>query len=181
MRVLVSAASRHGSTAEMAAEIASVLAEAGIDPVVAPPDDVHSLDGFDAAVIGSAIYVGHWLAPARDLVERLLPELAERPVWFFSSGPVGDPPAPIEEPEDVAELAAQARARGHQVFAGRIDRQQLGLGEKVIMAALRVPEGDYRPWTDVRTWSEGIARALTEEKGAVPGAEAGNGPQGETA
>lgn len=178
MRVLVSAASRHGSTAEMAAEIASVLAEAGIDAVVMPPDDVHSLDGWDAAVIGSAVYVGHWLAPARDLVERLAGELVERPVWFFSSGPIGDPPAPVEEPEDVAELAALARARGHQVFAGRIDRKQLGLGEKVIMAAVRAPEGDFRPWTDVRAWAEGIARTLVSEQGVDAGADAGADPRG---
>lgn len=178
MRVLVSAASRHGSTAEIAAEIASVLVEAGIDAGVVPPDDVPSLDGWDAAVIGSAIYVGHWLAPARDLVERLAPELAERPVWFFSSGPIGDPPSPVEEPEDVADLVALAGARGHQVFAGRIDRKQLGLGEKVIMTALRTPEGDFRPWTDVRAWTEGIARALASEQGADAGADAGSDPRG---
>ncbi|MCU0504535.1 MAG: flavodoxin domain-containing protein [Chloroflexi bacterium] len=177
MRVLVSAASRHGSTAEVATEIASVLAGAGLDAGVASPDDVHSLDGWDAAVIGSAIYVGHWLAPARDLVERLAPELAVRPVWLFSSGPVGDPPAPDEEPEDVVALVELVHARGHQVFAGRIDRKELGLGEKVITAALRVPEGDFRPWTDVRTWAEGIARDLVSAQGADPGAEAGEGPQ----
>jgi menaquinone-dependent protoporphyrinogen oxidase len=178
MRVLVSAASRHGSTVEIAAEIASALVEAGIDAAVVPPDDVHSLEGWDAAIIGSAIYVGHWLAPARDLVERLAPELAECPVWLFSSGPIGDPPVPVEEPEDVADLVALAGARGHQVFAGRIDRKRLGLGEKVIMTALRAPEGDFRPWTDVRAWTEGIARALVSEQGADAGADAGADPRG---
>ena len=180
MRVLVSAASRHGSTAEMAAEVATVLGEAGIDAVVLAPDDIHSLDGWDAAVIGSAIYVGHWLAPARDLVERLAAELAERPVWLFSSGPIGDPPSPAEEPEDVAELAELICARGHQIFAGRIDRKQLGLGEKVIMTAIRAPEGDFRPWTDVRTWAEQIARDLATERVPDGGAGAGDEPQGGT-
>jgi menaquinone-dependent protoporphyrinogen oxidase len=181
MRVLVSAASRHGSTVEMAAEVATVLGEAGFDAVVLGPDDVHSLDGWDAAVIGSAIYVGHWLAPARDLVERLAAELAERPVWLFSSGPIGDPPSPVEEPEDVAELAELIHARGHQVFAGRIDRKQLGLGEKVIMTALRAPEGDFRPWTDIRAWAERIARDLVNERAPEAGAGAVDEAQGGTA
>ena len=165
MRVLVSAASRHGSTAEMAAEIASALAEAGLDAAVVPPDDVTSLHGYDAAVIGSAIYMNSWMAPARDLVDRLSDELAGMPVWLFSSGPVGDPPPPAEDPEEMAEIIAATHARGHQVFAGRIDRSQLGLGEKVLTSALRTPEGDYRPWTDVRTWAEGIARELAAGAG----------------
>ena len=160
MRVLVSAASRHGSTAEMAAEVATVLGEAGIDAVVLAPDDIHSLDGWDAAVIGSAIYVGHWLAPARDLVERLAAELAERPVWLFSSGPIGDPPKPEEDPADLPELMAATGARSHRLFAGLVDKSRLGLGEKVILAAVRAPEGDYRSWDEIRAWAEEIAAAL---------------------
>lgn len=161
MRVLVSAASRHGSTAEMAREIAAVLTGAGLDAQVVPPDAVTSLADWDAVVIGSAVYLGHWLASARDLIDRFGPELAERPVWLFSSGPVGDPPMPTDAPEDIDEIVALVHPRGHQVFAGRIDRGQLGLGEKVIASALRTPEGDFRPWTDVRAWAEGVAGALT--------------------
>ena len=171
MRVLVSAASRHGSTVEMATEIATVLTGAGLDAQVTPPDSVSSLDGWDAAVIGSAVYLGHWLAPARDLVDRLARELRERPVWLFSSGPIGDPPMPADGPEDIDEIVALVHPRGHEFFAGRIDRGRLGLGEKVITSALRAPEGDFRPWTDVRAWAEGVARALT----APPETETGGG------
>ncbi len=175
MRVLVSAASRHGSTAEMAAEIAAALSDAGLDAQVVAPDDVTSLDGFDAAVIGSAIYMNNWMAPARDLVDRLGDDLATMPVWLFSSGPIGDPPPPSEEPEEMAEILAATHARDHRIFAGRIDRAQLGLGEKVLTSALRTPEGDFRPWTDVRTWAEGIAGELTR------GAGDAEGPAGESA
>jgi len=57
LRVLVSAASRHGATTEIAREIAAALSEAGLEPVVLAPDAVASLEGFDAAVLGSAIYM----------------------------------------------------------------------------------------------------------------------------
>ena len=56
-----------------------------------PPGDVASLDGYDAVIIGSAVYMGHWLDPAKDLVSRFGDALAGRLVWLFSSGPVGDP------------------------------------------------------------------------------------------
>ncbi len=160
MRILVSTASKHGSTAEIGREIAGVLTEAGLEVDVVAPDGVKSLDGYDAVVLGSAIYVGQWLAPARDLVERLADELTARPVWLFSSGPIGDPPKPEEDPDEIAELLEITHARAHVTFAGKVDRSELGLGEKVIVAAVRTPEGDFRPWADVRAWATGIAEAL---------------------
>ncbi len=161
MKVLVSAASRHGATAEIARTIGETLTEAGLEAVALPPDAVATLDGFDAAVIGSGIYVGHWMDAAKHLVERHAAELASRPVWLFSSGPVGDPPVPVEDPADLAELVEATRARGHRLFAGKVDTTVLGLGERVILKAVRASEGDFRPWDDVREWAREIAAALT--------------------
>jgi menaquinone-dependent protoporphyrinogen oxidase len=91
MRVLVSAASRHGSTTEIAARIAEILGRSQqIAVVEAAPADVDSLDGFDAYVIGSAVYMGRWLTDARELIHRLS-GWTDHPVWLFSSGPIGDP------------------------------------------------------------------------------------------
>jgi menaquinone-dependent protoporphyrinogen oxidase len=58
MKVLVAASSRHGATGEIAAEIGRVLTERGLDVRVASLDDVADLHGFDAFVLGSAVYVG---------------------------------------------------------------------------------------------------------------------------
>jgi menaquinone-dependent protoporphyrinogen oxidase len=161
MRVLVTAASKYGATAEIGQAIGEVLGEHGLDPTVVPPERVGGLDGFDAVVVGSAVYAGHWLKPARELVDRLGGELAGRPVWLFSSGPVGDPPKPDEDPVDVAEVLAATGAREHRVFAGKLLRKQLSFPERAIVSALRVPEGDFRDWAEVRRWATGIADALT--------------------
>jgi menaquinone-dependent protoporphyrinogen oxidase len=160
MKVLVSAASRHGATAEIAKAIGETLEAAGLEVAILPPDTVTSLAGIDAVVLGSGVYVGHWLEPARDLVERLGAELAARPVWLFSSGPIGDPPKPEEDPVDLPELMTATGARGHRLFSGLVDKSRLGLGEKVILAAVRAPEGDYRPWDEIRAWAGEIAAAL---------------------
>src|SRR5579859_4427812 len=90
-RVLVSVASERGSTTEIARVIGEKLAASHITVDIIPPAAVDSIDGYDAVILGSAVYVGHWLAPASDFAVRFRDPLAARPVWLFSSGPVGDP------------------------------------------------------------------------------------------
>jgi menaquinone-dependent protoporphyrinogen oxidase len=162
MRVLVTAASKYGATTEIASAIAEVLGDHGLEATVLPADQVKGVDGYDAVVVGSAVYAGHWLKPARDLASRFSSALAERPVWLFSSGPVGDPPKPEEDPVDVADLLGATRAREHRVLAGKLTRKQLSFPDKAIVSALRVPEGDFLDWTEIRQWAAAIASALRE-------------------
>jgi menaquinone-dependent protoporphyrinogen oxidase len=71
MKILVSAASKHGATAEIAKVIGETLEAAGHEAVVLPPDAVTSLAGYDAAVLGSSLYVGQWADAAKALVEMI--------------------------------------------------------------------------------------------------------------
>ncbi len=160
MKVLVATASRHGSTAEIGSWIADVLTEAGYDvsclDVTAGPDP----RDFDAVVLGSAVYAGHWTKEAKAFVEGADGGFAGRPVWLFSSGPVGDPPKPEEESVDAANVIAATRAREHRVFAGRIVKADLHFAERAIVTALKVPEGDFRDRDEVEAWARSIAGAL---------------------
>ena len=122
MRVLVTAATKHGATREIAQVIGDALRDKGLDPTVIEPEQVDTVDDYDAVVLGSAVYAGHWLKPARQLVDRCGRALSARPVWLFSSGPIGDPPKPDEDPADVAEILAATGARGHRLFAGKLIR-----------------------------------------------------------
>jgi hypothetical protein len=56
-----------------------------------------------------------------------------------------------------AEIAAATTAREHRVFAGKLVRKQLGFGERAIVVALRVPDGDLRNWPEIRSWASEIA------------------------
>ena len=98
MKVLVSAASKYGATREIAQPVADVLAERGCEVTVFPPDKVGAVEEFDAVILGSAVYLGQWMKPARDLAERSAGAMASRPVWLFSSGPVGEPAKPADNP-----------------------------------------------------------------------------------
>jgi menaquinone-dependent protoporphyrinogen oxidase len=162
VKVLVTAASRHGATSAIAQAIAQELSEARIDTVVVAPDKVRSLDGYDAVIIGSGVYVGKWLDSAREFVEREAAALATRPVWLFSSGPVGSPPVPATDP-DVTALVEATRAREHRVIPGRIDRSKLSFGERAVTKLVRAAEGDFRPWPEIAAWARDIAAALRQE------------------
>ncbi len=157
MHVLVTAASKHGATGEIAEAIAGRLREHGLQVTVADPAEVTRLESYGAVVLGSAVYAGHWLDPAKELVERFDAELTARPVWLFSSGPVGDPPKPDQDAVQVDDLMAATGALGHELFAGKIDRSALGFAERAIVRALRVPVGDFRDWDAVDTWADHVA------------------------
>jgi menaquinone-dependent protoporphyrinogen oxidase len=163
-RVLVVVATKHGATRGIAEAIAGELAAGDGGPTVVLQDAEHAPapDGYDAVVVGSAVYAGRWREPARDWVGAHAAALRGRPVWLFSSGPIGSPPFPRDEPHDVHPLTELIGARGHQVFAGRLDKDLLNVGERAMVTAMRAPLGDFRDWAAVRAWAAEVAAQLRD-------------------
>ena len=130
--VLVTAASRHGSTQEIAERIYRQLA------FRLPPsswalhlidiDEVDSLEDYDAAIVGSAIYFGRWLKRAERLIDgaSMPPELG---LWLFSSGPVEPDSPAISASEVEPDVRQRLDLKDSVVFAGRINGETLGMGE----------------------------------------------------
>lgn len=160
MNVLVAVASRQGATMEIAERIAGVLRAAGLETTLERVEAVTAIDGCEAVVLGSAIRIGHWLEPARRFVREHGAELATRPVWLFSSGPIGDPPRPAADPLEIAGFASALGARDHRIFPGKLEMDRLGVAERAIMAAIRAPDGDFRRWPEIDAWAAGIAAEL---------------------
>lgn len=163
-RVLVTAASKHGATQGIAEALARALREQLMTaggtveevPVVRDP----SPDRYTAVVLGSAVYAGSWRDEARHWASAHAASLRDRAVWLFSSGPIGDPPFPPDEPHDVPPLLQVTGARGHHVFPGRLDKRLLTFPERAMVTAMRAPVGDFRDWAAVDAWAAHIAAAL---------------------
>jgi menaquinone-dependent protoporphyrinogen oxidase len=175
MKVLVTVASKHGSTAEIGKAIAATLTEEGHQVDVLEPIDVRGVTEYDAVILGSGVYAGHWIEAAKEFADFYAADLRERPVWLFSSGPLGDPPKPTEDPVDASKVIELLAPREHRVFAGALSREQLGFAERAIVGMVHAPYGDYRDWDEIMAWARGIADTLwrlqvarEERKGIEP-------------
>jgi menaquinone-dependent protoporphyrinogen oxidase len=157
VRVLVTSASRHGSTAEIATAIGGRLRAAGLAVDVLDVDEVDTAYPYDAYVLGSAVYMGNWLRDAERFVDEHFELLRSRPVWLFSSGPIGTSGV---DTFDATDLAADLHAVDHRHFDGRLDHRRLGLGERALVRAMRVPDGDHRDWPAIDAWAAEIAHTL---------------------
>jgi menaquinone-dependent protoporphyrinogen oxidase len=119
VRVLVSAASRHDATREIAEAPAAGLAKRGVDADARPLGQITRLDRFDTVVLESAIYMGRWLKSAREFVSEHAAELSSIQMWLLRCGPLG-PPDHLIPPGESAAPAASARPSTHQpVLPGR--------------------------------------------------------------
>lgn len=181
MTVLVAYASRHGATRGIAERIAERLRAGGLGAEVRDVSEVRDIAGYDAFVIGSAAYMFHWLKEATGFVKRNRAVLASRPVWLFSSGPVGTDTVDDEgrdvlvasEPKEFAELRAMLHPRGDRVFFGAWDPSApaVGFAERLVrlMPAARdaMPSGDFRDWPVIEAWADSIAAELTAPAAAV--------------
>jgi menaquinone-dependent protoporphyrinogen oxidase len=177
VRVLIAYASRHGGTQGIAERVGAVLSRRGLDAEVLPADRVRDTSAYDAFVIGSAAYMGHWLKEATGFARANWAAMIDRPVWLFSSGPIGTDTVDkagrdvrdAAVPKEFADLRASLRPQGERVFFGAFDpnAKPVGLAERfmsILPASAReaMPRGDFRDWADIEAWANGIADELTK-------------------
>jgi menaquinone-dependent protoporphyrinogen oxidase len=160
MKILVAYASKHGSTTAIARAVAEKLRAAGNEVDLGTVAEVADVGTYDAYVIGSAVYYGSWMKEATVFVESNTAWLARRPVWLFSSGPVG--PAAPADPKELPALREAIAPLDHRIFYGALDRRGLSIGERIVVGAVKAPDGDYRDWREIGSWADEIARELAK-------------------
>ncbi|MFE1291816.1 flavodoxin domain-containing protein [Streptomyces sp. NPDC058751] len=159
--VLVTYGTTNGSTAEIADAVAGILRKDGLAVESCSARSVRSVVPYDAVVVGGGLYAGRWHKDARRFVRRHRDALAQRPVWFFSSGPLGDSVAGRDVPpvRGVQRAMTRLDARGHITFGGCLEEGAKGRIAKMIVSSGK--GGDFRDFGVIEAWAQGIADALT--------------------
>jgi menaquinone-dependent protoporphyrinogen oxidase len=174
-RVLVVYGTHHGATRGIAERIALILGASGHEATVERVEraaERGSLEQWDAFVVGSATYGFHWLKEVTRFVRQQHRLLARRPVWLFSSGPLGTELTHAAghdvraDPRELHEFRRAIHPRDHRVFFGAYDpgAKPIGLIERItrLMPAAReaLPAGDFRDWDEIEDWARGIGAEL---------------------
>ncbi len=159
MRVLVGWGSKRGGTEGIGRIIGEELSRHGVDVVAQPASTIRDVRGFDAAIVGGALYANRWHRDAYRLVSRNVAALRRIPVWLFSDGPLDDSAdrADIPPPAQVAVLMERIGARGHTTFGGRLAADTKGFPAS---AMAKERGGDWRNPDRVRAWAADLARQL---------------------
>jgi menaquinone-dependent protoporphyrinogen oxidase len=163
MKVLVAAASKHGATQQIAEAIGEELTARELDVTVAPRRRRHvdhrvrrrhrrqrhlprEVDGTRQAVRDRSRSRAR-VAPRLGIPQRADPR-PESKADYSLDRREGD------------EIANAIRAREHRLFFGKLDRKRLSLLGRGPVRMAKLPDGDFRPWDEIKTWAAGIADAL---------------------
>ena len=164
-KILVTYATKHGATEEIANKIGEILRQAGLLTDVYPVKNVKNLAAYNAVILGSAVYIGSWRKEAVQFLKANQQALAARAVWLFSSGPTGEG-EPIELlkgwrfPPAQQSLVESIHPRNIAVFHGNLDEKKLNAFEKWLTKNVKAQTGDFRDWNAVTAWAISIADAL---------------------
>ena len=160
MHILVTAASKHGATDEVADAIAKRIEASGITVDRLAPADVTSVADYHAVIVGSATYILQWMPEAHDFMERFKDQLPVGQVWAFSVGMNGVPKHSKQDGSRVGPLLTHVKCRELRTFPGRYKPSLLSLRERSVARLAGVVEGDFRDWEAIERWADEIVDAL---------------------
>jgi len=171
LKVLVAYATKYGATAEIAEKIGEVLGQEGVAVDVLPVNQVKDLDSYGAVVLGSAVYIFRWRKEASRFLKANARQLAERPLWIFSSGPTGKGD-PVELtngwrfPKSLKPQIDSIQPREIVVLHGAIDSGKMKGLEKWMIKKVGAATEDSRDWEAIASWTKEIASAVASEPAA---------------
>ena len=157
--MLVAYATKMGSNRGIAEAIAAVLRDHGLEGDALSVRDVRDLAGWDAVVLGSALYAAYWQRDAHRFVARHRDALGARRVWVWTSGPLDRMLAAADLPitPNAAEILAGIPYESHRTFGGRLTPDAEGVDPQILRTHA---VGDFRDFAAIRGWATQIAAAL---------------------
>jgi menaquinone-dependent protoporphyrinogen oxidase len=167
MSILVTYGSKRGGTEGLARMVAEALGAEGFRVDVLPARQVGGLEGYEAVVVGGALYVSRWHRDARRFVKRHTKALRRVPTFFFSSGPLDDSAVKGDIPpvRGVQSLMDRVGAVSHATFGGRLSPDAEGFPAR---AMAKTESGDWRDHDQVDAWARKVAAEIRSQTDWTP-------------
>lgn len=164
-KILLAYASVHGSTQEIAEQIAETIRNEGLTVDLQEARKVQSLTGYQAIVLGAPIYMFHLHKDALNFISRHKDTLMDGlPIAIFAGGPIE---ADKDQWGDISKQLDQELAKfpwlkpiAVEIVGGRFDPTKLRFPYNLIPALKQMPAADLRDWTAIRSWSNDLVDKL---------------------
>jgi menaquinone-dependent protoporphyrinogen oxidase len=169
--VLVTYASKYGSTGGVADAIGKELCAKGVNADVVLIENARDVRSYQGVVIGSAIYKGKWMSEAIDFVTENQDILCQMRVAYFLvcmtlSRPTEKNRAQVLSYMDpILKAVPKIKPVGIGTFAGALNYSNLSWLNKKILKSKGSPEGDFRDWNAIRAWAREPLYAKFVEEG----------------
>jgi menaquinone-dependent protoporphyrinogen oxidase len=169
--ILVTYASRTGSTVGVAEAIGQTLTENGLRVVVLPMSEVKDLTPYSAVVAGSAIQNKQWLPEAMEFMHTYRTTLMQKPFAAFLvcmtlAMEKGDYRNAVIEWLSPVRTLVRPVSEGY--FAGVLNISKIPsfstrLNFRISVALGVWTEGDHRDWNAIRDWANSLAPKLSKQ------------------
>lgn len=168
-KILVSYASRTGSTVGVSEAISKILAEGGAKVDLLQMQEVSDLTPYKAVIAGSAIQASQWLPEAMQFLKTYQTTLASKPVAIFSVCMTLAMPNGEKYRIGVARWLEPIRQLVKPIdegyFAGVLDISKVpDLGDRIkfrLSVLFGVwKSGDHRNWEAINVWAKNLKKML---------------------
>jgi menaquinone-dependent protoporphyrinogen oxidase len=175
-KVLITYASRTGSTQGVAEAIAKKLSNNAISVDLQPMQDVKDLTDYQAVVAGSAIQNRQWLPEAMQFLQIHRNALASKPVATFTLCMTLAMKNGERYRPDIMQWLAPVRRIAHPVsqgvFAGVLDIAEIPSFSDRLKFRLSVlfgvwSQGDHRDWDAIHAWGDELPSKLFNQEKMV--------------
>jgi menaquinone-dependent protoporphyrinogen oxidase len=168
-KILVTYATKYGSTQEVAESIAAILKEKYLAVDIIPSHDVKRLDDYQAVVIGTPLYAGAMISDTSKFLTRFQTTLENIPSALFVLGPLDSSPQELQGVQVQLDVNMKKfpwfKPTAVKIFVGALDLKKLRFPDSLIKLYRSSKEkpmlsSDKRDWKAIQAWAASLVDTL---------------------